>query len=131
MECYFYMANNYANMNDFEAAEKALVHYLEHDPIGQFLEEAEEMIEFLNYELDRPVKLKNIKSREPLFEHDKARHLLESGKFVEAVRVLEKLVKRHPEFLAAQNNLALAYYYIGDLKKSQACIEHVLNIDPG
>ena len=30
-ECYFYMANNYANMDNFEAAEVVLVQYLEHD----------------------------------------------------------------------------------------------------
>jgi tetratricopeptide (TPR) repeat protein len=30
-ECYFYMANNFANMEDFEAAEKALLQYLDED----------------------------------------------------------------------------------------------------
>ena len=35
-ECYFYMANNYANMEQFEKAEEALVTYLEEDPSGQF-----------------------------------------------------------------------------------------------
>lgn len=35
-ECYFYMANNYANMENFEEAERALVTYLEEDPAGQF-----------------------------------------------------------------------------------------------
>lgn len=130
-ECYFYMANNYANMEDFESAEVALVHYLEHDPAGQFLEESEEMIELLSYELDRPTKLKNIKSREGLFEHDRARALLEEGKFAKAIRVLERLVKRHPEFLAARNNLALAYYYMGNFDKSWGTINKVLELDPG
>lgn len=44
-ECYFYMANNFANMENYESAEKAIVHYLENDPNGQFLEESEEMME--------------------------------------------------------------------------------------
>ncbi len=130
-ECYFYMANNYANMDDFESAETALVAYLERDPNGQFLEECEDMLELFSYELNRPVKLKNIKSREGLFEHDKARELLEDGQFSKAVRILEKLVKRHPDFLAARNNLALAYYYIGDFEKSFRSIEEVLEIDNG
>lgn len=130
-ECYFYMANNYANMEDYESAEAALVHYLEHDPSGQFLEESEEMIELLSYELNRPPRLKNIKSREGLFEHDKARSLLEEGKFSEAVRVLERLIKKHPEFLAAKNNLALAYYYMGYFDKSLGAINQVLDMDPG
>jgi len=130
-ECYFYMANNYANMDDFEAAEKALVYYLEHDSSGQFMEEAEEMMELLGYELGRPIKLKTIKSREGLFEHDKARVLLEDGKFTEAARMLEKVIKKHPDMLAARNNLALAYYYLGEFEGSLGEIREVLRIDPG
>lgn len=130
-ECYFYMANNYANMENYEAAEEALVYYLEHDPNGHFLEESEEMMELLGYELERPTKLTSIKSREGLFEHDKARKLLEEGKFSEAVRILEKLVKKSPDFLAARNNLALAYYYMGLFDKALATIRQVLDLEPG
>ncbi|MDF2716967.1 MAG: tetratricopeptide repeat protein, partial [Paenibacillus sp.] len=129
--CYFYMANNYANMENYEAAEEALVYYLEHDPNGHFLEESEEMMELLGYELERPTKLTSIKSREGLFEHDKARTLLEEGKFSEAVRILEKLVKKSPDFLAARNNLALAYYYMGLFDKALATIRQVLELEPG
>ncbi|GAA3403329.1 tetratricopeptide repeat protein [Paenibacillus hodogayensis] len=130
-ECYFYMANNYANMENYEAAEEALVYYLEHDPNGHFLEESEEMMELLGYELERPTKLTSIKSREGMFEHDKARTLLEEGKFSEAVRILEKLVKKSPDFLAARNNLALAYYYMGLFDKALAAISQVLELEPG
>jgi tetratricopeptide (TPR) repeat protein len=130
-ECYFYMANNYANMENFELAEESIVRYLENDPVGQFLEESEEMMELLSYELERPTPLTSIKSREGLFEHDKARAMLEEGKFAEAVRMLEKLVKKHPDFLAARNNLALAYYYMGQFEKSMDTILEVLEIEPG
>ncbi|WP_281890767.1 tetratricopeptide repeat protein [Paenibacillus sp. YYML68] len=130
-ECYFYMANNFANMEKYESAEKAIVHYLENDPNGQFLEESEEMMELLRLELDRPTKLSTIKSREGLFEHDQARSLLEEGKFSEAVRLLEKLIRTHPEFIAARNNLALAYYYMGLFEKSVAMIKQVLELEPG
>ncbi|WNQ11023.1 tetratricopeptide repeat protein [Paenibacillus aurantius] len=130
-ECYFYMANNYANMEDFESAEKAIIQYLEKDPAGQFLEESEEMIELLSYELDRPTPLTFIKSREGLFEHDKARKMLEEGRFVEAVRMLQRLIKKYPEFLAARNNLALAYYYLGQFDKAMDTIKQVIELEPG
>ena len=90
-ECYFYMANNYANMEQFEQAEEALVTYLEEDPSGQFLDEAEEMMELLHYELNRPAKLNRIKSREGVVEHEHARALLEEGKFAQAVKLLEEI----------------------------------------
>jgi tetratricopeptide (TPR) repeat protein len=103
-ECYFYMANNFANMEDYEAAEAALAQYLEQDAQGYYMDESEEMMEWLSLELDRPMKVKKIKSQAGLYEHDRARALLEEGRFVEAIRLLEKLVKQHPDFLAAYNN---------------------------
>jgi tetratricopeptide (TPR) repeat protein len=130
-ECHFYMANNFANMENYEQAEEALVRYLENDESGQFLTEAEEMMEFLAAELGRPLRLTSIKAREGVYEHDRARSLLEEGKFVEAVRLLEKLVKQHPDFTAARNNLALAYYYMGQFEKAMAAIREVLEQDPG
>lgn len=130
-ECYFYMANNYANMDDFEGAEQALIRYLEQDPDGHYLDEAEEMMEFLSYELERPMAITSIKAREGFVEHDKARALLEEGKFAEAVGVLETLVESMPEFLAARNNLALAYYYMGQFRKAETTILEVLELEPG
>ncbi|WP_341280495.1 tetratricopeptide repeat protein [Paenibacillus sp. FSL H8-0537] len=130
-ECHFYMANNYANMEQYEAAEGALVHYLEEDADGQYLDEAEEMMELLDYELERPTRVTSIKAREGLFEHDQARTLLEEGKFTEAVRLLEDIIAAQPEFLAARNNLALAYYYMGLFDKAMETIHEALDIDAG
>lgn len=130
-ECHFYMANNYANMEMYEEAENALVKYLQEDADGQYLDEAEEMMELLQYELERPTKLTNIKSREGMVEHDQARILLEEGKFNEAVRILQQIIEAQPEFLAARNNLALAYYYMGLFDQAMDAIREVLNIEMG
>lgn len=130
-ECHFYMANNFANMEMYEAAEDALVHYLEEDAEGQFLDEAEEMMDLLHYELERPPKRPAVKSREEFQEHDRARLLLEEGKFVEAVRLLQNLVDKQPDFIAARNNLALAYYYMGLFVQAMDTVKEVLAQEPG
>lgn len=130
-ECYFYMANNYANMDQFEEAERALVTYLEEDTQGQFMTEAEEMMELLYYELDRPAKLNRIKSRQGVVEHDQARELLEEGKFAQAAELLEGMSPDYPDYLAARNNLALAYYYMGLFSKAKETIAEVLEQEPG
>lgn len=130
-ECYFYMANNFANMEEFEKAEEALVQYLEQDAEGQYLDESEEMLELLAAELSRPPKLSTIRSRNGLLEHDRARALLAEGRFAEAIGQLEPLVEAHPEFQAAQNNLALAYYYVGRHEDALAAVNRVLTTDPG
>ena len=130
-ECHFYMANNYANMDNFEEAERSLVKYLEEDVNGDFLAESEELMELLNYELDRPAPLHRIRSREGVVEHDRARALLEEGKFTEAVKLLKEIVNNTPDFLAAHNNLALAYFYMGRFAKAKESIERVLDLAPG
>lgn len=130
-ECYFYMANNYANMDQFEEAEEALIKYLEEDASGQYLHEAEEMMDLLHYELNRPPRLTSIKSREGMVEHDHARAMLEEGRFGEAVKLLKDIVAQQPEFLAARNNLGLAYYYMGLFEKAMSTIQDVLNLDSG
>ncbi|WDM22257.1 tetratricopeptide repeat protein [Paenibacillus polymyxa] len=130
-ECYFYMANNYANMEQFEEAEKALITYLEEDEEGQFLDEAEEMMELLYYELDRPTKLNRIKARQGVVEHDQARVLLEEGKFAQAAQLLKQISEEQPDMFAARNNLALAYYYMGLFQNAKATIIQVLEDEPG
>ncbi|MFD0674763.1 tetratricopeptide repeat protein [Cohnella sp. GCM10027633] len=130
-ECYYYLANNYANMELYEAAEEALVRYLENDPDGQFLDEADELLDLLKFELNRPTKLSTIKSKENVFAHDKARELLEAGRFADAVKILEDIIVREPTFLAARNNLGLAYYYMGLFEKSVVTITEVLESEPG
>ena len=130
-ECYYYLANNYANMERYEDAEEALIRYLETDPHGHYLEEADELLELLHYELNRPPRVSTIKCREHLFAHDKARRLLEAGRFSEAARLLEEILERQPDFTSARNNLALAYYYMGYLEKSMQLTSQVLEADPG
>ncbi|MWC30858.1 tetratricopeptide repeat protein [Paenibacillus sp. MMS18-CY102] len=130
-ECHFYMANNYANMEMYEAAEDSLVQYLEEDDEGHFIDEAEEMMELLTFELARPTKQANIKSLGGMREHDQARVLLEEGKFAQAVKLLEDIVEQHPEFSAARNNLALAFYYMGQFDKAMQTILKVLELDEG
>ncbi|MCM3786395.1 tetratricopeptide repeat protein [Neobacillus mesonae] len=130
-ECYFYMANNFANMEQFEAAEEALVTYLEEDEQGHFLEDAEEMMELLYHELRRKPHVKRIKAREGTAEHDFARSLLEEGKFAQAAELLESITGEHPDFVSARNNLALAYYYMGRFQKAKEIIFELLEQEPG
>ena len=41
------------------------------------------------------------------------------------------MIKKHPDFMAARNNLALAYYYMGHFDKSVQMIRQVLEMEPG
>ncbi|MDR6225638.1 tetratricopeptide repeat protein [Desmospora profundinema] len=130
-ECYFYMANNCANVDDFEKAEELCLRYLEEDPAGEFAEEAEEMLDMLAYELGRQPRRPKAQPRNAsLRKHEEARDCLEAGHFLRATRILEELVEEAPDFLAARNNLALAHYYTGELDRAVDTIREVLEKDP-
>jgi tetratricopeptide (TPR) repeat protein len=129
-ESYFYLANNYANMDLWDEAELQLVHYLENDPDGFYLQEAEEMLDYLSEEFNRSPKLAMVKSRAQYFEHDQARELLEQGKLPEAIELLKVIIERYPDFTAARNNLGLAYFYSGMNEPSLQAILEVLALEP-
>ncbi|MCF6094574.1 tetratricopeptide repeat protein [Microaerobacter geothermalis] len=130
-ECYFYMANNCANMEDFEMSEEFILLYLESDPHGEYVDEAEELLDFLSQELARPPREVIPKGENKLiFQHEQARRYLEEGKFLEASKLLASTIEEYPDFLAARNNLSLAYYYLGQFESAMEMVEQVLEKDP-
>lgn len=129
IDCHYFIANNLAHLGDLEAAERHILIYLQHAPDGDYREEAEEILDYICYELKRaPTDLNE--DHLLIEEHEKARHCLEQGKFLEATRLLEDLIERFPDFLAARNNLALAYYYLGLFDRALDVIDDILSRDP-
>lgn len=130
-ECYFYMANNWANLGDYTKAEEHAARYLELDPNGEFADDAHEMLDILIQEFGGGDVLRQRmeEKEEERREQDVARVLLEQGKFMEATSYLEKTIQQHPELIAPRNNLSLAYYYLGELDTAVEIAQEVLRID--
>lgn len=131
-ECYFYMANNWANMGRYDKAEEYAARYLELDPQGEFAKDAEEMLDILIEEFGGGEVLRQRVSEKEAErkEQDLARKLLEQGKFMEAASHLQKTIEQHPDLIAPRNNLSLAYYYLGQLDTAVAIALEVLEKDP-
>ena len=131
-ECFFYMANNAANMDCFEEAEQYILRYLQADPKGEFAEEADEMLHMLAMEMGRsPLTVEDAPYEEWTEEHERAQILLENGQFTAARRLLNTLVENYPDCFSARNNLALACYYCGDLEQALQTVNELLEEDPG
>lgn len=128
--CFYFMANNYAYLEKYELAEQCLLEYLDHDPDGEYVEEAEEMLYLLAYELGRPPRSLSSSLPEYMKKHEKARVLLEEGQFLHASKMLEEIIEEAPSFLAAYNNLSLAYFYMGRVEEAIDLAEHVLKQEP-
>jgi tetratricopeptide (TPR) repeat protein len=129
-ECYFYLASNYANLMDFELAEQYALKYCETAPMGEYIEDAEDLLEYVGENLQGSPRESGHENPELSVSHDKARRLLEEGRFAEASRLLQKLAGENPEFIAARNNLALCYYYMGRFEKAMETVGQVLESEP-
>lgn len=132
VDIYFYLANNYANLEDYQKAEEMAVSYLQKAQQGVYVEEAEELLDYIYFELDIPQRHYLGKGDNLLYRrHEEARHCLEEGRFLEAVEILKGIVASDDTFMPAWNNLSLAYYYVGDFAKAMETIELTLEREPG
>lgn len=133
-ECQFYLANNYANMGQYDVAEEYVLKYLDAEPEGEFVLDAEEMLdilvdEFGGGEVSAKWEAERIERERAQAIRD-GRHLLEEGQFEAAVDWLQGLTTENPADMAAHNNLSLAYYYTGRYQKAIETAEHVLTAEP-
>ena len=53
------------------------------------------------------------------------------GDFPEAITILEDLIEDRPAFWSAYNNLALAYFYVGEEEQAKALLHTVLRENKG
>lgn len=127
-ECYYYIANNCAHMGDFDQAEQYALLYQQEEPDGAFVEDAEELLDIICYELERTPKELDVEHK-LIAKHEKSKYCLEEGKFLEATRLLEEMVEEYPHFLAARNNLALGYYYLGQFDRAMSVLQEILRMD--
>lgn len=133
-ECQFYLANNYANMGEYDIAEEYVLRYLDSEPNGEYAEDAEEMLSVLLDEFGGGAALEKWEAekrkRDAADAEKDGRYFLEHGQFEAAVEWLEQVIAESPENYAAYNNLCLAYYYTGQHDKALAMADEVLCRQP-
>lgn len=132
-ECYFYMANNYAYLQQFEEAERNAIRYLHYAPNGMYAEDTRLLLEQLHYEMGSSSLSEEFHDEDEFRcseYNERARRLLEHGKFHEAIKLLQHAITQFPESMPLYNNLALTYFYAGQLEDALETIDLVLLQDP-
>lgn len=128
----FFLAEVHAHMGLFLDARNYAKKYVEADIQGKYAAEAMEIIDFAEQEdwqlLDDEGAAQD---SEDFYQQEKARRLMEQGKFPEAIELLENLIEEKPDFWGAHNNLALAYFYIGESEMAKALLHDVLRRNTG
>ncbi|WP_428911034.1 tetratricopeptide repeat protein [Niallia sp. Krafla_26] len=130
IECHYFLANNYAHMGYFKDAYTHLTIYLENDPNGDFIHEAEDLLEILTLEED-VLDEDSYEHDDLIMKQEQAKELLESGDFSKAIKLLKSVIKDFPEYWSAYNNLALAYFYLGEIEKAAGVLDQVMEKNPG
>lgn len=129
-ECHYFLANNYAHMGFFKDAYHHAKLYLQLEPDGDFIEDTEDLLEVLTLEADE-VEDELYEQDDLMIKQEQARDLLESGYFPKAIELLNTVIEEYPEYWSAYNNLALAYFYLGETEKAADILEDVLVRNPG
>lgn len=129
-EALFLLAETAGCMGLIQDSRTYAEQYLAIEPNGFYADEAREIIAFIEFEMSSlPEDEKN--STEEMREQEHARLLMEQSKFAEAIEVLENIIERKPEFWSGYNNLALAYFYIGEVEQARALLGQVLRANNG
>ncbi|WP_449622944.1 tetratricopeptide repeat protein [Robertmurraya sp. Marseille-Q9965] len=130
VECHYFLANNYAHLGLFKDAYHHASLYMRLEGDGEFAEDAEDLLDLLTLEAED--------MEEDFYEHDdliskqeEARRLLELGDFPNAVKLLKEVIEEFPEYWSAYNNLALAYYYLGQKQQAADLLNEVLEKNHG
>lgn len=130
VECHYFLANNYAHLGFFKDARHHAKLYLELDQDGEFTEDTKDLLYLLNLESEE-LGEELYEEDDLIIKQEQARELLESGHFPKAIELLNGVIKEYPEYWSAYNNLALAYFYLGEIKKAEDILNEVLRLNPG
>jgi len=129
-ECHYFLANNFAHLGMFKDAYKHANKYLTLDHKGEFIDDAEDLLDLL--ELESMDSGENFDENDPIMtEREEAKEYLEAGNFPKAIEALRKMVAEQPDSWFAYNNLALAYFYSGKKDEAFKTVEEVLEKNPG
>lgn len=130
VECHYFLANNYAHLGLFKDSYHHASLYMKLEGDGEFAEDAEDLLDLLMLEAE-DMEEDFYEQDDLISKQEEARELLEAGEFKKAVKLLKQVIKEFPEYWSAYNNLALAYYYLGDPQKADDILNEVLEKNHG
>lgn len=111
-------------------AQKYAAQYVELEPEGFYIEDALEILDFVHSIAENEQDIDEHDAAK-MIAQEKARRLMEKGDFQQAIEVLEQVIEEYPQLWTAYNNLALAYFYIGEAEQAKALLYEVLRENHG
>ena len=127
-ECYFGMGCNFYGLMEYANARANLERYLIAEPEGTFVYDAYDMLDALDQYGDGFLEDLSVLQKRQVLE--KARDLLSESRFDEAAQILQNELKERPGHVAAQCDLALTWYCMGEKDRAKKDLDAVLVSHP-
>lgn len=126
-ESWFWLAMNHGQLQQYREACRYLRKYLEQEPDGEYSWQAEEILDYMRSDLPMlsPGQRDKIDSL-----CAKGIELINQGHLQEAIKCFTRASDIEPELTAPLNNLALSWFYLGEIGKAMELTKEILAREP-
>lgn len=124
-QCYFFMANNLAHLGEFDEAKAYLTIYLSMDDDGEFVEDANSLLDIIDKELDGGLS-NNLFDIDENGSEDIVMDLLNLGEFEEAEKKVHIALTENPEDWNLYAYLAESYIHQDRLSEAEPILRDLL-----
>lgn len=129
-ECYFGLGCNYLQLQKIKKSVEYFEKYVDLAPFGDFVEEAENLIEMLNMIKDANNDLDDEELEKIYKIEEDGIKFLERREYEKALKNFDEVVKKLPNAIPAKNNLSLTNYYLGKIDKAIEIAQEVIEYEP-
>lgn len=124
VDCFYLLANNYAHLGLLSDAKKYALTYIEKEPNGDLVEDAEELLEIIDIEEQDDWLLDD--EDELIIYQETAFYYMETMNWEKALLLLEEMLLLFPEHPTANHDYAQALFFSGDKERAiQLELEYV------
>lgn len=126
-ESWFWLAMNHGQLQQYKEACQYLRKYLEQEPDGDYSWQAQEILEYMRSDLP----MLSQKQRNKIDRLcAKGIDLVNQGSLKEAIKCFTAASNIEPEMIAPRNNLALSWFYLGEIHKAVEMTQEILSREP-
>lgn len=118
VDCYYLLANNYAHLGLLHDAKKYVFTYLEKEPDGDFAEDAESLLELIDFEEEEEELLDFEEEDELLLFQETIFYHMENMEWDKALPLLEDVQVLFPEHVTAINDYTQALFFTGSREEA-------------
>jgi tetratricopeptide (TPR) repeat protein len=125
-ECFYMLAYNYSKLGYMHDAEKFANLYLKMEPKGDFHEQAQELLSYVEEEEEDDELWTTEEEDELIMFQESAFYHLEREEWQLALPILEEMMSLFPEHMLAKHEYAKALFFSGDQKQAVRMEEELL-----